>query len=593
MNHKEIIQKFLEFFKSKGHEIMPSASLMPENDPTVLFTTAGMHPLVPFLIGQPHPLGKRLANNQKCLRTGDIEEVGDAVHHTFFEMLGNWSLGDYFKKEAIEWSYEFLTSNEWLGLDRKRMAVSCFEGDDDAPKDEEAAEVWRAVGIPEERIAFLPKKENWWGPAGESGPCGPDTEMFYWASDEPPPEKFDPEDGTWVEIWNDVFLQYNKEHLGKFVPLAQKNVDTGMGLERTTAALQGFDDNYKTELFIPIISKIEEISGKRYDESKEVKRSMRIIADHLRAAVFVMGDGKGILPSNVEHGYVLRRLIRRAIRYGMKLGVGGKFCHEIVPEIIEIYRERYPELERNRKFVIDGMENEEEKFSKTIQRGMAVFEKIVENMKKHGQEEIPGKTAFKLYDTHGFPYEMTAELAKEQGLKVDREGFLKAFKRHQELSRQAAAGKFKSGLADQSDKTIRLHTATHLLHEALRRVLGEHVNQKGSNITPERLRFDFSHPEKMTKEQIQKVEDLVNEQIEKGLEVQREEMSIEEAKEKGALAFFDAKYEGNVSVYSAGDFSMEVCTGPHVKNTKEIGRFKIKKEESSAAGIRRIKAVVE
>ncbi|VVB66648.1 Alanine--tRNA ligase [Candidatus Gugararchaeum adminiculabundum] len=598
MNHKEIAQKFLDFFKSKGHTIIPSASLIPENDPTVLFTTAGMHPLVPFLLGQPHPGGKRLVDNQKSLRTDDIEEVGDAVHHTFFFMLGNWSLGDYFKKEAIEWSHEFLTDKKWLGLDKKRIAVSCFAGDKDAPKDEEAASVWRKLGIPESRIAFLPKKDNWWGPAGATGPCGPDTEMFYWSPNTPAPEKFDSKDKRWVEIWNDVFMQYSKNQDATFTPLKQKNVDTGMGLERACAVLQGFDDNYKTELFAPIIAKLEHLSNKKYGSSPAVTLSMRIIADHVRASVFVLAENK-VTPSNVEQGYVLRRLLRRSVRHLRELGInisveaGGvsvqKGCMKGLAEIvIDIYRNECPELEKNRGFIINEINSEQFKFMQTIEHGIAKFEQILSEKKA-----ISATDAFLLYQSFGFPLEMTAELAKERGITVDKQEFEKEFEKHQELSRKGAEQKFKSGLADHSEKTIKLHTATHLLHAALRKIVGPNATQKGSNITPERLRFDFNSPEKLTPEQLKQVEALVNEVISQGIEVQREEMTMDQAKKAGALGLFESKYGEKVSVYTIGTFSKEICTGPHVKNTREIGKFRIQKEESIAAGVRRIKAVIE
>ncbi len=582
---KKLVKAYLDFFREKKHAIIPSASLIPEHDPTVLFTTAGMHPLVPFLLGQPHPEGKRLANNQKCLRTDDIGEVGDASHHTFFFMLGNWSLGDYFKKEAIEFSFEFLTSKKWLGLDKERISVSCFAGDKDAPRDEESARHWEKMGIPKERIYFFPKKDNWWGPAGKTGPCGPDTEMFYDTGKEKCGKGCKPgcSCGKYFEIWNDVFMEYNKTASGKYEKLRQQNVDTGMGVERTVAVLNGLPNDYETELFKPMMGKVRELS-KNYNE-----KSARIICDHLRAVVFVLAEGKGIVPSNVEQGYVLRRLIRRSIRHGRLLGIKGNFCREIAKKVIETYADEWPELKKNSGIVLRELEAEEEKFGRVLSQGVKMFEKILGR-----EKEISGKDAFLLYQSFGFPLEMTVEIAKERGLKIDRKAFEKEFEKHQKISRQATVGKFKSGLADNSEVAIRMHTATHLLHAALRKVLGEHVQQKGSNITPERLRFDFSNPEKVTKEQLEKVEKLVNDAIKKGITVKREEMTLEEARKRGALAFFDSKYvPEKVSVYTIPGASKEVCAGPHVKNTKEIGKFKIVKEEAISAGVRRIKAVLE
>jgi len=589
INARQIQKKFLEFFKEKEHTIIESKSVIPENDPTVLFTTAGMHPLVPFLLGHPHPGGKRLANVQKCLRTDDIEEVGDGCHHTFFFMLGNWSLGDYFKKEAIEMSWEFLTSERWLGLPKERIAVTCFAGDEDAPRDEESARIWRALGIPNERIFFNGKKDNWWGPAGQSGPCGPDTEMFYYTGRK---EAECDQDGCgpgchcglWVEIWNDVFMEYNKNKDGRFEALMQKNVDTGMGLERITAVMQGVASDYETEMFAPIMKWI------RDNSSNCNEKSARIIADHLRAAVFVLADDRGVVPSNVEHGYILRRLIRRAIRHGRQCGMPTHFCTDIAKIIIDIYEDEWPELKRNKTFALTELEKEEARFAETLERGLKEFERVFALCKG---EMISGGDAFLLFQSYGFPLEITEELARERGKGVDRDGFEAELKKHQELSRRGTAQRFASGLADHSEKTVALHTATHLLQAALRKVLGEHVQQKGSNITPERLRFDFIHGEKMTPEQIKQVEDMVNGWINEGIPVERKEESIEEARAEGALAFFNAKYGEVVSVYTIPGASKEVCTGPHVKNTKELGRFKIVKEEAVSAGVRRIKAVLE
>lgn len=583
MKAKELKKKYIDFFKEKGHGVVESGPLIPENDPTVLFTTAGMHPLVPFLMGQKHPLGKRLVSVQKCMRTQDIDEVGDEIHTTFFEMLGNWSLGDYFKKEAITWSYEFLTDKKWLGLDPKRLSFSCFAGDKDAPRDEEAAKHWINCGVPKERIAYLQKKDNWWGPAGQTGPCGPDTEMFYWTpNDVPAPKKFDPQDKRWVEIWNDVFMQYNKTKEGTYEPLQQKNVDTGLGVERVAMIMQGKQTVFDTELFQPIFKKISELSSTK---SQEHIKAYRIIADHMRASTFILGDEIDIVPSNVDQGYILRRYIRRVIRYGRTLGMKENFTAQIAEAIIDLYHDDYPLLMKKKKFVLEELKKEEEKFMKTIEKGLKEFQKLVG---KH----LTGKDAFLLFQSYGFPLEMTEELAKEKGISIDTSEFESAFKKHQELSRQSTEGKFKGGLMDHSEETVRLHTATHMLHAALRKVLGHSVSQKGSNITKERLRFDFSFDRKMTPEEVKKVEEIVNENIKRSLPVSREEMTLAEAKKKGALAFFGEKYGDKVSVYTIGDYSKEVCGGPHVKNTKELGHFKILKEEAVSSGVRRIKAVV-
>jgi alanyl-tRNA synthetase len=578
MDRKELIKKYIEFFKSKEHKEVPNASLVPENDPTVLFTTAGMHPLVPYLMGQPHPLGKRLVNVQKCIRTGDIEEVGDTTHHTFFEMLGNWSVGDYFKKEAIEYSFEFLT--KVLKIPLNRFAVSVFEGDKNAPKDEEAAKIWGSLGIPKERIAFLNKKENWWGPAGKTGPCGPDTEMFYWKlNNTPAPETFDPENENWVEIWNDVLMQYNKDEKGKYNEAEQQNIDTGMGVERTTAILNGLEDNYFGNTFKPIISQIEKLSNKKYEGNE---KAMRIIADHLKASVMIIADG--ITPGNSEQGYVLRRLLRRAIRYGKQLEIEN-FTTKVAEPVFKIY----DDYDLNKKQILKEIQKEEENFNLTLEKGLRKFEKVAKDKK-----EIDCKTAFLLFQSFGFPLEMTIELAKEKGIKVDEKGFTKECAQHQTLSRTASAGKFKSGLADNSEATTKLHTSAHLLLEAIRIVLkDENIMQKGSNITPERLRLDFNFDRKVTKEEQQAIEDLVNAEIQKSCEVVREEMSPKEAEKQGALGAFGHKYGDVVSVYTVGDFSKEICAGPHIKNTCELGKFKIKKEQSSSSGVRRIKAVLE
>ena len=596
MKAKDLKQKYLKFFESKNHKIIPSASLVPENDPTVLFTTAGMHPLVPFLMGEPHPLGKRLVNAQKCIRTQDIDHVGDETHTTFFEMLGNWSLGDYFKKEAIAWSWEFLTDKKWLGLDKNRLAITCFEGDNDCPKDEEASKIWMNQGVSKDRITFLPKKDNWWGPAGETGPCGPDTEMFYWRrNDKPAPKIFNPRDKNWVEIWNDVFMQYNKSRDGKYNELKQKNVDTGMGLERTAMVIQGFEDIYKTELFAPIIEKVSKIGNVK--PVKENIQSFRIITDHMRAATFLLGDERDIVPSNSDQGYILRRFIRRSVRHGMLLGINKEFTHEIASLIISMYADEYPLLEKRKNRIIDELKKEEQRFRETVEKGMKEFQKIASELDQKGEKKISGKTAFLLFQSYGFPIEIIIEMAHENDLVVDTAEYKEEYEKHQELSRIGAEKKFKGGLSDHGVSTVRLHTATHLLNEALRKILDPKITQKGSNITAERLRFDFNFDRKLTDEEIKRVEDEVNRISKKSLNVVREEMSPDEAKKQGAQAEFGAKYPSKVSVYTIVDgkgfYSKEICMGPHVKNTSEVGVFKIIKEESIASGIRRIKAVVE
>ena len=600
MTAAELRKKYIEFFTVyNNHKEISGKSLIPENDPTVLFTTAGMHPLVPFILGEPHPAGKRLTDYQKCIRTGDIDEVGDPHHLTFFEMLGNWSLGDYFKEEAIRMSYEFLTSDTWLGINPDLLSVTVFAGDDDAPRDEESAAVWRSLGIPGERIYFLPKKDNWWGPAGATGPCGPDSEMFIDTGAESCGPDCIPgcSCGKYFEVWNDVFMQYNKQADGSYVPLERTCVDTGMGVERTAAILQGKKSVYEIELFVPLIETICRLSGTEYGASGPVKteadNSIRIIADHVKTATFILGDEKGIVPSNVGQGYILRRLIRRAIRHGRKLSMPEKFMSEIASQIVDMYTEIYPELSKNREFILSELEKEEEKFIHTLKKGENEFEKLLPNLMKNPARTIPGRVAFKLYDTYGFPIEITEELAAEHDMSVDREGFDKAFEKHQAMSKAGAEKTFKGGLSDNSEQVTRLHTATHLLHKALRMVLGEHVEQKGSNITAERLRFDFSHPDKMTPEQIQEVESIVNSQIEKDLPVTMEIMPLDDAVKQGALAFFGEKYEEQVKVYTIGDFSKEVCGGPHVEKTGSMGHFRIKKEQSSSSGVRRIRAVLE
>ena len=596
----ELRDMYLKFFESKGHKIIPGASVIPENDPTVLFTTAGMHPLVPYLMGaMEHPEGTRLTDVQKCVRTGDIDEVGDSAHLTFFEMLGNWSLNDYFKKEAISWSFEFLTQH--LGFSPDQLSVTVFKGEGVEgepgyiPADEEAAAIWRSLGIPDERIYRLPREDNWWGPAGTTGPCGPDTEMFI---DTGKP-KCGPDCrpgchcGKFIEIWNDVFMQYNKNAEGKFEPLGRHNVDTGMGVERTICMMSGAPTVYDTEIFAPIMAKIDELSTVTPEDAELALRARRIIADHMRTATFILCDPKGgVKPGNIGANYVLRRLIRRAVRYSRFLGIAPGFTVKLAEVICEKYKHVYPELAVNLETCKIDLEAEENRFNQTLDKGEAMFNKVAEQLKAHGQTQISGKTAFKLYDTFGFPFEMTLEMADKAGLTVDKEGFEEANRKHQELSRTTSAGSFKAGLQDNSEVVTRMHTATHLLHAALHKVLGPTANQKGSNITAERLRFDFTWPEPMTVEQKAEVEKLVNEWIAQGIEVTKKMTTVEEAKKEGAMALFGAKYGDQVSLYTIGDVSKEICCGPHVTNTKELGSFKIQKEQSSSAGVRRIKAVI-
>ncbi len=588
----ELRSMWLNFFKSKGHAVIPSASVIPENDPTVLFTTAGMHPLVPYLLGSKHPAGTRLTDVQKCIRTGDIDEVGDASHLTFFEMLGNWSLGDYFKKEMIAWSWEFLTSPEYLGLDKDKLAFTVFAGEGDIPRDDEAAQYWMENGVKPENIYFLPREHNWWGPAGQTGPCGPDTEMFIIKDQPPCGPNCSPACGCgrFLEIWNDVFMQYNKTADGQYVPLAKKNVDTGMGLERTICTLNGVKTVYETDAFTGIIAKIAELSGKQYDESDAVMKAFRIVADHLRTATFIMGDPRGVSPSNVDQGYVLRRLIRRAVRYGMELGMPEGFTCEIAKVIIAQYAEVYPELRQNEAFVLEQFRLEENRFARTLRQGEREFDKLTARLGEN--KVIDGLSAFHLYDTYGFPIEMTRELAAERGFTVDEKGFADHFAAHQKLSQVGAEQRFKGGLADHSVQTTRLHTATHLLHAALRRVLGDDVAQKGSNITAERLRFDFKFGRKMTKEEIAQVEALVNEWIQADVPITMKETTVEEAKAEGAIGLFESKYGERVRMYTMGPYSKEICGGPHATHTGELVSFKIQKEESSSAGVRRIKAII-
>ena len=648
LSSNELRSMWLRFFQEKSHAVIPSASVIPENDPTVLFTTAGMHPLVPYLLGQKHPQGTRLTDVQKCIRTGDIDEVGDMSHLTFFEMLGNWSLGDYFKKERIPWSWECLTSPEWLGSDKDKLAFTVFEGDDDCPRDEEAANLWRSCGVKDDHLFYLPKEHNWWGPAGVTGPCGPDTEMFI-ITKEPCGPDCSPacHCGAYLEIWNDVFMQYNKQKDGSFIPLEQKNVDTGMGLERTICVLNGKKSVYETDVFAQILAKIEELCGKKYNPDDENTKAFRIVADHMRTATFIIGDPRGIGPSNVGQGYILRRLIRRAVRYGMELGLGEGFTAKVAQVIIDQYKEVYPELEQNAAFVIEQLTLEEGRFARTLKQGEKEFEKVLFNINRtrsamdkiiaddtlasaeeavkahvlrpqpdmvaaieavkagdleavkrecaairERQSVIDGRSAFKLYDTYGFPIEITKELAAEHGLTVDEEDFKKRFEQHQATSRSGAEQIFKGGLADHSEQTTCLHTATHLLQAALRKVLGDEVKQKGSNITAERLRFDFTFGRKVTPEELKEVERLVNEAIEANVPITMEEMTVPEAKAQGAIGLFESKYGEIVRVYTMGQFSKEICGGPHADRTGDLVSFKILKEEASSAGVRRIKATI-
>jgi len=582
----DIRQAYLDFFQSKDHAIVPGASLIPENDPTVLFTTAGMHPLVPYLIGEAHPAGNRLVDAQRCIRTGDIDEVGDASHLTMFEMMGNWSLGDYFKEGAIEFAYEFLT--KILEIDPSLLAVTCFEGDNDAQKDEEAAAHWVKVGIPEDRIGFLNKKENWWGPAGLTGPCGPDTEIFYWIGEGEPHGNPEKNDSDWMEIWNLVLMQYNKTESGQFEPLSQKNVDTGMGLERVAAVMQGVSNVYETDRMLPIIERVRSLAS-----GSDLKHE-RIVTDHIKAATFIIADG--IKPGNVDQGYVLRKIIRRAIRSAKQLGIetSGTLCAQISDEVVSQYGHIYGHVKTQEKMIADTLAAEEEQFGKTLQAGLKQLEKVIESTDGN---IIAGKDAFHLYDTYGFPLELTKEILEEKGYSITERDFKTAFKAHQSLSRKGAEQKFAGGLADHSSETTKLHTATHLLNAALRIVLGDHVYQKGSNITQERLRFDFSHEQKMTSEQKTEVERLVNEAIDADLPISFHVTNVEGAKDEDAIGVFDERYDSEVKVYVMGEgdnvFSKEICGGPHVARTGMLGHFTLKKEESSSSGVRRIKATVE
>lgn len=586
----ELRKLFLRFFSEKGHTVIPSASLIPENDPTVLFTTAGMHPLVPYLMGAAHPAGTRLTDVQKCVRTGDIDEVGDASHLTFFEMLGNWSLGDYFKKESIAWSWEFLTDEKWLGIDKDRLYFTCFEGDENAPRDTYSHDRWVEMGVDPSHIFYLGAKHNWWIP-GTSGPCGPDTEIFFDTGKDKCCDECNPSCscGKYLEIWNNVFMEYFRPVNEPLRPLAKKNVDTGMGLERTIATLQGAQSVYDTDAFTGILGKISELCGKNYKDSDETVKAFRIIADHIRTSTFMLGDPRGVTPSNVDQGYILRRLIRRALRYAMQLGMGENSLSKIAEVVISDYSTVYPELEENHKRIVTELDAEETRFQRTLVNGVREFERI---KGKFENGIIDGKSAFRLFDTFGFPIEFTEEMAGENGLKVDIEGFHAAFEEHQQKSKAGAEQRFKGGLAEATDETAKLHTATHLLQAALRKVLDESVSQKGSNITAERLRFDFSFPRKVTPEEIKQVEALVQEAIDAHVDITCEEMTVPEARAKGAIGLFGDKYGERVKVYTMGDYSCEICGGPHAANTGDLGTFKIKKEEASSAGVRRIKAIL-
>mgnify|MGYP001658722830 FL=1 len=582
MNLKDL---YIDFFVSKGHVFIPSAPVVPENDPSVLFNTAGMQPLVPYLKGEKHPLGTRLCDYQKCIRTNDLDNIGDTYHHTFFEMLGNWSLGDYFKKEAITWSFEFLT--KVLNIPVERLGVTVFAGNDDIEEDKTSYEIWKSLGINEKRIAKT-KDDNFWI-AGETGPCGPDSEMFYFRSDDEIPEVFDPEDDRWVEIWNDVFMEFYKDENGVISELPKKNVDTGMGVERTTAILEGVNDNYTSSIWKDVIEKIEEISSLPYEGNE---KPMRIIADHIRTSVFILADYAFIKPSNTDQGYILRRLIRRTIRYAkmLNIDIDSNFEEILANLIIDKYKKYYKELEENRNIVLEELKKEKIKFNKTLSKGLKEFDKIVSSLQDN---KLNKDLAFKLYDTYGFPIELTLELAKEQNIEVDVDGFYEKFKKHQELSRKSSSGKFKGGLSNNSEIETKYHTATHLLNAALKLVVNKDVHQKGSNITEERMRFDFSCDHKLSDEEIKKAEDIVNTWINEGLDVICAQMNKEDAIKSGAECMFIERYPDVVTVYTIGDISKELCGGPHVKNTKELGHFKIIKEEASSSGVRRIKAILE
>jgi alanyl-tRNA synthetase len=586
MDANQLREKYIRFFEGKGHRRIPSAPLLPENDPTVLFTTAGMHPLVPFLLGEPHPQGRRLVNFQRCIRTNDIEEVGDPAHLTFFEMLGNWSLGDYFKAESLLWSYEFLTQE--LGIHPGRLAVTVFAGDKDAPRDDEAAEIWLELGIPPERIHYLPKEDNWWGPAGATGPCGPDSEIFYDTGlPDHPGCRPGCGCGKWVEIWNNVFMQYNKQPDGSYARLPRPNVDTGMGVERTVMVVQGQQDVFTVDTLAPLVAAVEALAGQPYSQNPA---PFRVITDHIRAAAFAIADGA--LPSNVEAGYVVRRLVRRAVRCGRDLGIRENFCAGLAETVIDLLSPVYPHLLERREAVCAALEQEETKFKHTLERGLKQAHRVIDGVRAAGGAQIGGAEAFDLFETYGFPLALTVEIARENGLAVDEAAFAAMMERHRAISRQGLEQKFKGGLADHAEQTTRLHTAAHLLQAALRQILGPGVRQMGSNITAERLRFDFTHPQRLSEEELAAVEELVNQQIARDLPVTVETLPLEQALAQGALAFFGEKYGEQVKVYSVGDFSKEVCGGPHVSRTGELGKFKIQKQEAVGAGVRRIRGII-
>ena len=587
ISSNKLKKMYLEFFQKNEHNVIANASLVPENDPTALFISAGMHPLVPYLLGQPHPSGTKLVNVQKCLRTSDVDEVGDSFHLSFFEMLGNWSLGDYFKEESIPWSYEFLTSREWLGIDQERLSVTVFAGDDDAPRDEISAGIWKSLGMPAERIYYLPKEDNWWGPAGATGPCGPDTEIFYDTGIEPcgPDCKPGCGCGKYNEIWNNVFMEYNKNPDGTFELLKQKNVDTGMGVERTISVLQGKKNVYETEIFTPLIQKIKEIAEVE-EIPEEQEKSIRVVMDHVRAATFLLADG--VVPRNIEQGYVLRRIIRGAIRHGRLMGIEKEFLSELSLVVIGMYSEDNPHLRANEATILDELRKESKKFNNTLAKGLNRFNRIMRN-----KNAIDGKDAFLLYQSFGFPIEITRELGVENNIQVDVEGFEEELRKHQKVSKASATKKFGSGLADSAAQTVKLHTATHLLNEALRKVISEDIVQRGSNITSERLRFDFNFDRKLNEEEVKAVEDMVNDLIKKAIPVTHVETSLEEAKKMATQAVFGDRYGNRVTVYSIGEFSTELCSGPHVENTSELGTFKIVKQKGISAGVRRIRAVLE
>ena len=587
-------RKFVDFFVARNHTEISGKSLIPENDPSVLFTTAGMHPLIPYLLGENHPSGSRLVNVQKCIRTVDIESVGDSSHLTFFEMLGNWSIRDYFKKKAITWSYEFLTSKDFLGLDKNRIYVTVFEGNKDVPFDYESYDVWLSLAIPKERIFKLSREDNWWQPAGSVGPCGPDSEMFYDTDVEKCGLHCQPgcSCGKYFEIWNDVFIEYNKQSDGSYVALKTPCVDTGMGVERTITMLQGKKTVYETELFVDIIRSIEDISGKQCRDEDSNTRSFRIISDHVKTATMILGDENAIRPSNLGQGYILRRLIRRCVRHGLTLGIDSNFLAQVAESVIQTYENVYTELASRREFIQSELNLEETQFRKTLDKGNREFYRTLVDLNKNKKRLIPGQVAFRLYDTYGFPIELTQELAEENDIVVDRVGFDEAYRKHQEISKKGADRTFKGGLADDSLMSTRYHTATHLLHEALRRVLGEHVAQRGSNITADRLRFDFVHPRPMTDKEKKSVEKMVNDKIAENLPVSMQTMTIEQGRDINARALFEGKYGEQVKVYRIGDFSVEVCGGPHVESIGGIGVFKIVKEQSISRGIRRVRAVL-